>query len=73
MKNKISLTNECNIDSKRPLIGMVSRIAGQKGFDILVKAFDEIMEMGFNFILLGFGEENYHIFHHNHLLFSHYL
>ena len=59
-KNKIALTNECNLDSKRPLIGMISRIAQQKGFDILVKAFDEIIDVGFNFILLGFGEEHYY-------------
>ena len=59
-KNKLRLTNECHIDSKRPLIGIVSRIAGQKGFDILIKAFDEIMDIGFNLVLLGSGEENYY-------------
>lgn len=59
-KNKIALTDECNIDFIRPLIGMVSRIAGQKGFDLLIKTLDEIIGMGFNFILLGFGEEFYH-------------
>jgi starch synthase len=53
MKNKISLAHECNINAKRPFIGMVSRIAGQKGFDILTKVVDEIVDMGFNFILLG--------------------
>jgi starch synthase len=59
MKNKVSLAHECNINVKRPFIGMVSRIAGQKGFDILTKVVDEIVNMGFNFILLGTGEEQY--------------
>ncbi|KPJ72475.1 hypothetical protein AMJ52_06220 [candidate division TA06 bacterium DG_78] len=59
MKNKVSLAHECNIKAKRPFIGMVSRIAGQKGFDILTKVVDEIVDMGFNFILLGTGEEQY--------------
>jgi starch synthase len=59
MKNKVSLAHECNITVKRPLIGMVSRIAGQKGFDILTKVVDEIVDLGFNIILLGTGEEQY--------------
>ncbi len=58
-KNKFELTNECVFDFNKPLIGMVSRIAGQKGFDILTKAFDDIMTLNYNFILLGFGEEQY--------------
>lgn len=60
-KNKAYLAQECNIDPKRPFIGMISRIAGQKGFDILTKVLDETVEMGFNFVLLGFGEEKYHV------------
>lgn len=59
-KNKNSLAEDCDIDGKPPLIGMVSRIADQKGFDIIVKAFDNIIDMGFSFILLGFGDEHYH-------------
>ena len=59
-KNKQRLTHECQIESKRPLIGMVSRIAGQKGFDILIKAFPGIMDTGFSVVLLGFGEEHYY-------------
>jgi len=58
-KNKLELTNECFLDYKKPLIGMVSRIAGQKGFDILVKGLDDIIALNYNFVLLGFGEEYY--------------
>jgi starch synthase len=59
-KNKEHLTNNCNISSNQPLLGMVSRIADQKGFDIIIRSFDEIMDMNFNFILLGLGDERYH-------------
>jgi starch synthase len=59
-KNKVSLCAENCMSPGKPLIGMVSRIAGQKGFDILLCAIDEIMNMGFNMIILGFGEESYH-------------
>jgi starch synthase len=59
-KNKLHLTEECNIDEKRPLIGMVSRIAEQKGFDIVIKVFDEMIDTGFSFILLGSGDVHYY-------------
>ncbi len=59
-RNKIALTKASHLDPQRPLIGMVSRIADQKGFDILFKIFDDMMLIGYNFILLGFGEEDYH-------------
>ncbi|MEO0095010.1 MAG: glycogen synthase GlgA [candidate division WOR-3 bacterium] len=58
-KNKLELTNELLLDSKKPLIGMVSRIAGQKGFDILIKILDDIVSLNYNFVLLGSGEEHY--------------
>ena len=43
-----------------PIIGIVSRLADQKGFDILTEAIDEIMELDLGLILLGTGEEKYH-------------
>lgn len=58
-KNRQRLMDECGLGGTRPLIGMVSRIAGQKGFDILVKAFDSIIDMGFNMIILGSGDESF--------------
>jgi starch synthase len=58
--NRDFLVRECHLDPCVPLIGMVSRIAAQKGFDILAKAFDDMMTMGFGFVLLGFGDEEYH-------------
>lgn len=59
-QNKISFTQECDLTCDRPVIGMVSRIADQKGFDLIAKIFDDIMKLGFNFILLGVGDEVYH-------------
>jgi starch synthase len=42
-----------------PLIGMISRLAGQKGFDILLEALDDIFRLDVQFILLGTGDEIY--------------
>jgi len=59
-KNKIAITSEYNLDPTRPLIGMVSRVAAQKGFDILIDVLGDIIDKGFCLILLGLGEEIYH-------------
>jgi starch synthase len=44
---------------KAPLIGIVSRLAAQKGFDILAEAVDKLVELGFLMVLLGTGDEIY--------------
>ena len=44
---------------KAPLIGIISRLASQKGFDILTEAVDTLMELGFLIVLLGTGDEIY--------------
>jgi starch synthase len=45
-----------------PVIGMVTRLAEQKGIDILMKVFDELMQLPLQFIVLGMGEKPYHDF-----------
>ena len=42
-----------------PLIGMVSRLSSQKGFDLIVEAMPEIVALGCRFVLLGDGDEKY--------------
>jgi starch synthase len=41
---------------------MVSRLVDQKGFDLIEKAFDNLMERPIQFVLLGTGEKHYHDF-----------
>jgi starch synthase len=43
-----------------PVIGMISRLVDQKGFDILAEAFDSIMALGVDLVVLGTGQEKYH-------------
>jgi starch synthase len=45
------------IKEDTPVIGMVSRLAGQKGFDILCQALDGLFELGVALVILGTGEE----------------
>lgn len=46
-------------DASAPLIGMVTRLADQKGLDITVEALPEIMSLGAQFVILGTGELKY--------------
>jgi len=43
-----------------PLLGIVSRLADQKGFDILAPIIDAIVGEDVQLVLLGTGEEKYH-------------
>jgi starch synthase len=42
-----------------PLVGIISRLVAQKGFDILSEAFDRLMGLGLGFAILGLGEKRY--------------
>ncbi len=60
--NKTMLRKSCGLSQKKdaPIIGMVSRLTDQKGFDILSGCFDEIMLSGAQFVILGTGDPKYH-------------
>lgn len=45
-----------------PLVGMITRLADQKGLDLVVDKFRDLMKAGLQFILLGTGEQRYHEF-----------
>ncbi|MFQ6093390.1 MAG: glycogen synthase GlgA [bacterium] len=42
-----------------PLLGLISRLADQKGFDLLAQIMDELMAMDLGFVLLGTGDQMY--------------
>jgi starch synthase len=46
-------------DSTKPIIGMVSRLSSQKGFDLVAQAMEPMLKMGFQFVLLGTGDQRY--------------
>jgi len=73
--NHLSGKEECKRDllremglppslEKAPLLGMISRLADQKGFDLLMEILDELLTFDIGFVLLGTGEQKYHdLFH----------
>jgi len=46
-----------NLD--RPLVGCISRLSDQKGFDLILSIADRMLNAGVNFVLLGSGEAAY--------------
>lgn len=62
MKNKSALVEENGLPFVKnvPLIGLISRLDDQKGFDILTEVIDEIMNLELQFVLLGTGDKKYH-------------
>lgn len=69
-RNDLSGKKECRMDLLRefgisaldttPVIGIISRLDDQKGFDILAEAIEEIAILDLRLVLLGTGHEKYH-------------
>lgn len=64
MENKKALlaSQGLKFNEKTPLIGIISRLTDQKGFDIFVEAIKTLMKMNVQFVILGIGETKYHDF-----------
>ncbi len=45
---------------KTPVIGIISRLADQKGFDLIGKIMDSLMKLDVQLVVLGTGEKKYH-------------
>jgi starch synthase len=62
-KNKEELQKICKLPAKKdvPLFGIVSRLAQQKGLDILAEGIKEICTMNLQLVILGTGDLKYHI------------
>jgi starch synthase len=59
-KNKADLLREFGLaDSQLPVIGIVSRFASQKGFDLIQQVADRLAREEAIFVLLGTGDKTY--------------
>lgn len=61
---KTALQQRCGLrvtkDQRTPIIGMVTRLADQKGLDLITSQFDTIMREHVQLVILGTGDEKYH-------------
>jgi starch synthase len=63
LQNKLALQKEAGLTEapRTPLIGIISRLADQKGFDLIGQMIEPLYHnLDFQLILLGTGQENYH-------------
>jgi starch synthase len=55
------LQRKCGLPvRKAPLVGMISRLADQKGFDLAAEVMAELLTSDVQFVVLGTGEPKYH-------------
>ena len=62
-KCKIALRNRTKLPNVRrdvPVIGIISRLADQKGFDLIAQVADQLMALDIQMVVLGTGEQKYH-------------
>ena len=61
VKNKIALQKELGleVDPKKFMIGIVSRLTDQKGFDLIAYVMDELCAEDVQLVVLGTGESRY--------------
>ncbi len=50
---------DADTDAERPVIGLISRLVHQKGFDLVREALTELAELGATFVVLGSGDPEY--------------
>ena len=48
-----------NVDASAPLVGIISRLSNQKGFDLIECVIRELMGTGIQLVVLGMGEAKY--------------
>jgi len=57
LRNKRELQAELGLPAADvPVISVIHRLVAQKGLDVVIEAFDRMMAMGVQFILLGIGD-----------------
>jgi len=61
-KDKALLQKEAGLEDRQdvPLIGIVSRLADQKGLDLIARIINPLLDYDVQIILLGTGEAKYH-------------
>jgi starch synthase len=61
-ENKKALLARMNLpyDEETPVIGIISRLADQKGFDLIGAVINDLAKMNLQLVVLGTGEKKYH-------------
>ena len=58
-ENRVALLRELGLEGRGPLLALVTRLAYQKGIDLLLDALPEILELGADLAIVGDGDLAY--------------
>jgi starch synthase len=63
MECRLALQKQMGLaeEPKRPLAAVVGRLLDRKGLDLVAPALEHILDMGLNVVIMGFGEDRYHV------------
>ncbi len=63
VENKKALLTKVGLpfQERTPVIGIISRLADQKGFDLIGETLDDLMKLQVQLVVLGTGEKKYHV------------
>lgn len=61
LENKIGLQKKLNlpVNENIPMLGMVTRLAGQKGIDLVAHVIEELLQLDLQIVILGTGEQKF--------------
>lgn len=59
-RDELLRKNRLITEQSTPIIGMVSRLVDQKGFDLMDEALEDLLSLDLRLIVLGTGERRYH-------------
>jgi starch synthase len=64
LENKKALLRRLKLPyhEKTPVVATISRLVSHKGFDLIIEAFEKMMALDMQFVLLGTGEKEYEDF-----------
>lgn len=60
-KEDLQKVSGLNVDRNIPLIGIISRLADQKGLDLISAIIRDLLKSKLQFIVLGTGDNKYHV------------
>ncbi len=62
VQNKLDLQREARLPQNPnvPILAMISRLANQKGFDLLAQIIEPLMKQDIQFVIMGTGDPLYH-------------
>ena len=62
IENKTALQEQAHlpVNADIPLLAMISRLADQKGLDLIAQVVNQLLDQGIQLVVMGIGDQHYH-------------